>query len=441
MTFNKDKIKSILQNEKLTIEETSELIWFLDSHLYKEKPVCINEFLDNSLFVKDKWPNIFPLWRNTLNEIYPSPFIAPYNEVIISAAAGAGKAQPLSSELLTPQGWIMMKEAQIGQQLFDGKGEICSITGIYPQGIRECYKIKFNDGTCIEVSDEHINSVLINDKEYNIEKVIQNAFQYSLTKVEDMDIGWKYKHVWKPLMNIHIERELNIKQVELFHAKRDLGILIQKLQEILLFVEPSESGLQAYSHKIRELLFLSCSDLESTLKKYQFGKNERMKDYIEILKYVDLTKYKISLVGYANPYKCSPFENWNADKPAKSLSWYEAYNKLKHDREKNFHLATLENCINAIAANLIMFAVRYSAKFLYYDSDAFTNIIRSSLDIRIEYSQDFYIPVLECKQATPEDCVCFSFENGKQATQILGRPTLIPLKKEKKDDNIKSLSI
>lgn len=168
MTFNKDKIKSILQNEKLTIEETSELIWFLDSHLYKEKPVCINEFLDNSLFVKDKWPNIFPLWRNTLNEIYPSPFIAPYNEVIISAAAGAGKAQPLSSELLTPQGWIRMKEAQIGQQLFDGNGEICSITGIYPQGIRECYKIKFNDGTCIEVSDEHINSVLINNKEYNI---------------------------------------------------------------------------------------------------------------------------------------------------------------------------------------------------------------------------------------------------------------------------------
>ena len=111
-----------------------------------------------------------------------------------------------------------------------------------------------------------ICSILICDKQYNIEKVIKNAFQYTITKVENMEIGWKYRHVWKPLMNVHINRELDINQSELFHAKRDLGILIQKLQEILLFIEPSEDGLKAYSHKIRELLFLACSDLESTLK-------------------------------------------------------------------------------------------------------------------------------------------------------------------------------
>ena len=272
-----------------------------------------------------------------------------------------------------------------------------------------------------------ICSILICDKEYNIEKVIQNAFQYSLTKVENMDIGWKYKHVWKPLMNIHIERELNIKQVELFHAKRDLGILIQKLQEILLFVEPSESGVQAYSHKIRELLFLSCSDLESTLKKYQFGKNERMKDYIEILKYVDLTKYKISLVGYANPYKCSPFENWNVDKPAKSLPWYEAYNKLKHDREKNFHLATLENCINAIAANLILFAARYSPMFLYNENDVCSNLARSALDYKIENSKDFYIPIFEGKKSYQGKLgVSYPFKNGKQIDYVYDIHELIP---------------
>ncbi|MBR1916130.1 MAG: hypothetical protein IJ830_06830 [Alphaproteobacteria bacterium] len=272
-----------------------------------------------------------------------------------------------------------------------------------------------------------ICSILICDKQYNIEKVIQNAFQYTITKIENMDIGWKYKHIWKPLMNLHIERELDITQVELFHAKRDLGILIQKLQEILLFIEPSKDGLKAYSHKIRELLFLACSDLESTLKKYKFGKNNGMKDYIEILKFVDLTKYKISLVGYAQSYKCSPFENWDKDKVTQSLPWYEAYNKIKHNREENFHFATLENCINAIAANLIMFAVRFSPTTLYNENDVCSNLARSALDYKIENSRDFYIPLFEGKKSPQGRFgVSYPFKNGEQIDYVYDIQELVP---------------
>ncbi len=272
-----------------------------------------------------------------------------------------------------------------------------------------------------------ICSILICEKQYNIEKVIKNAFQYTITKVEKIDIGWKYKHVWKPLMNVHIEKELDITQVELFHAKRDLGILIQKLQEILLFIEPSEDGLKAYSHKIRELLFLACSDLESTLKKYKFGKNERMSDYIEILKFVDLTKYKISLVGYAKPYKCSPFENWGKNKASQSLPWYEAYNKIKHNREENFHFATLENCINAIAANLIMFAVRFSPTTLYRENDVCSNLARSALDYKIENSQDFYIPIFEGKKSYQGAFgISYPFKNGEQIDYVYDVHELVP---------------
>ena len=258
-----------------------------------------------------------------------------------------------------------------------------------------------------------ICSILICDKQYNIEKVIQNAFQYTITKVENMEIGWKYRHIWKPLMNAHISRELDINQSELFHAKRDLGILIQKLK--------------AYSHKIRELLFLACSDLESTLKKYKFGKNNRMQDYIEILKFVDLTKYKISLVGYAKPYKCCPFENWNKDKATQSLPWYDAYNKIKHNREENFHFATLENCINAIAANLIMFAVRFSPTTLYNENDVCSNLARSALDYKIENSQDFYIPVFEGKKSYQGAFgVSYPFKNGEQIDYVYDIHELVP---------------
>lgn len=271
-----------------------------------------------------------------------------------------------------------------------------------------------------------INEVIICDNKYDIKELIEKYYEFEITDKKTMEIGWKYKNVWKPLMNINIDRELDITQSELFHTKRDLGILIQKLQEILLFIEPSEAGLKAYSHKIRELLFLACSDLENTLKKYKFGKNERMENYIEILKYVDLTKYKISLVGYANPYKCCPFEHWKKSKASQSLPWYDAYNKIKHNREDNFHLATLENCINAIAANLIMFAIRFSPTTLYNENDVCSNLARSSLDYKIENSRDFYIPVFEGEYYLYETYMSCRFKNGKSISEIYRKYHIIP---------------
>ena len=272
-----------------------------------------------------------------------------------------------------------------------------------------------------------IRAQLICDKNYNIEKIITNAYEYPIIKKENMEIGVKYKHIWKPLMQNNIEKELDFSVQEAYRAKRDLGILIQKLQEILLFIEPSNEGLKAYSHKARELLFLACSDLECSLKKYCFEKNENMKDYVKLIDYIDLTKYKLSLVGYSNPYKCCPFENWNKKEPSKSISWYYAYNQIKHNIDKNFHMATLENCIKAIAANIILFAVRYSVRYLYHKDDVCSNLIKSSLDYRIENSMDFYIPIIEGERSY-SGCYSksFPFHNGEVVENIYDQWKILP---------------
>lgn len=272
-----------------------------------------------------------------------------------------------------------------------------------------------------------IDSLMICDDNYNIEKVIQYAYEYSIIKKENLEIGVKYKHIWKPLMGNNIEEELNFSIPEAYRAKRDLGILVQKLQELLLYVEPSSDGLKAYSHKARELLFLACSDLECSLKKYNFGKNKSTQNYVELLKYIDLSKYKLSLVGYANPYKCCPFENWKEIEPTKSIYWYDSYNKIKHNIDENFHLATLENCINAIAANIILFAVRYSPRYLYEKDDVCSNLIRSSLDYRIENSEDFYIPIIEGKRSY-SGCYSksFPFHNGEVIENIYDQWKILP---------------
>lgn len=239
-----------------------------------------------------------------------------------------------------------------------------------------------------------LEGILICDSSYSIQKVITNCFELPAPDVKKMEIGIKKKHIWKPFLD-NIQKELDFTTADLCRSKRDLGILIQKLQEILLFVEPSPEGLKTYSHKIRELLILSCTELESSFKFYNLGNNEKTSDYVKILAMVDLGKHNLSLVGYANPYKCSPFKNWNDQNPTKSLPWYDAYNQVKHHKDSSFHLATLENCINAIAANIIMFAIRYSPTMLYSENDVCSNLVRNSLDFRVEDSQDFYIPVFE----------------------------------------------
>lgn len=271
-----------------------------------------------------------------------------------------------------------------------------------------------------------LEGILICDQTYDIKKVISDIFEFPVPKPQNIEIGVKNRHIWKPFLDDTV-KELDFTIADLCHAKRDLGILIQKLQDILLYVEPSAEGLKTYSHKIRELLILACTELESSFKSYGFGKNMGMNDYIKILDFVDLSKHKLSLVGYANPYKSCPFKNWNKNKPTKSLKWYNAYNQVKHNKDGSFHWASLENCIDAISANIVLFAIRYSPTMLYNENDVCSNLVRSSLDFRLEETKDFYIPVFEGERS---DSGAFSqsytLPNGQTVKNIYDRRILIP---------------
>lgn len=268
--------------------------------------------------------------------------------------------------------------------------------------------------------------ILICDSCNDIPNLISNYFEFKSYNKCSMEIGIKKKHIWKPLLT-NLEKELDFTSASLCRAKRDLGILIQKLQDILLYVEPDKNTLQTYSHKIRELLILACTELECTFKSYSFGKNQRMNDYVKILEAVDLAKHKLSLVGYANPYKCCPFENWNAAEPSKSIPWYDAYNQVKHNKDAAFHLATLEHCINAIAANIVMFAIRFSPTMLYNENDVCSNLVRNSLDFRIENTTDIYIPLFEgSKSYTGAFSQSYTFPNGQCINNIYNQRHLVP---------------
>lgn len=80
-------------------------------------------------------------------------------------AAGAGKAQPLNAPVLTPTGWIRMKDVVPGTKVCTPDGKTASVLGVFPQGEREVYRIRFNDGSQAESCGEHLWKVEIDGAE------------------------------------------------------------------------------------------------------------------------------------------------------------------------------------------------------------------------------------------------------------------------------------
>lgn len=77
----------------------------------------------------------------------------------IRGAAGTGKAQPLYCKILTPDGWKLMSDIKVGDLIITPENKISYINGVYPQGIKDIYKIIFSDNTHTFSCDEHLWAV------------------------------------------------------------------------------------------------------------------------------------------------------------------------------------------------------------------------------------------------------------------------------------------
>ena len=81
------------------------------------------------------------------------------NCLLFCGGAGTGKAQPLNSKVLTPNGFIKMKKVRVGTQVITGDYKVADVTEVHPQGKRKVYKIWLSNGDTFKVSDEHINVI------------------------------------------------------------------------------------------------------------------------------------------------------------------------------------------------------------------------------------------------------------------------------------------
>lgn len=117
------------------------------------------------------------------------------------------------------------------------------------------------------------------------------------------------------------------------------------------FVEFTKSNFHVHSIEFARLLLVSASETDVIAKEFcklltPDSKREDINDYQAII----LKSYpKFSTIELNIPrfnLVITPWQEWNG---GKKLSWWQAYNGIKHERSKNYEQATLGNVLNSVS--------------------------------------------------------------------------------------------
>ena len=123
-------------------------------------PAEIHEFLNNYVISQDRAKKILSVSVYNHYKRIDNPLIGDVevekSNVLLIGPTGVGKAQPLDSKILTKNGWVKMGNVEVGDIIRAPDGTDILVTGVYPQGEKEIYKITFNDGRTAESCKEHI---------------------------------------------------------------------------------------------------------------------------------------------------------------------------------------------------------------------------------------------------------------------------------------------
>jgi len=151
----------IQQIRKIEIAEEEKRKFIADLNIKKEHWVKYKQELE------EKYVEYSDKCHALLKEgvkLYPHQIVAAMfmnvtRNTLISHEMGLGKAESLDSKLLTPNGWIRMGDVQINDFVVGSDGKPKKVLGVYPQGFKDIYEVRFSDGTSVECCDEHLWNV------------------------------------------------------------------------------------------------------------------------------------------------------------------------------------------------------------------------------------------------------------------------------------------
>jgi len=76
--------------------------------------------------------------------------------IMVYGIEGIGKAQPLDARVLTPRGFVAMREVKVDDRVIGSDGKAHRVLGVYPRGKKDVYRVTFRDGSATECCDDHL---------------------------------------------------------------------------------------------------------------------------------------------------------------------------------------------------------------------------------------------------------------------------------------------
>ena len=137
-------------------------------------------------------------------------------------------------------------------------------------------------------------------------------------------------------------------------------ILEEHFENIMRFVELDEDNYSTFSLEMVKQIQSTCSEVEMVMKKMcGFTSDDRktITDYATVLLnvYPDISAWEVKSGKIIE----KPFGEWQATCADQSLSWWNAYNKVKHGREGNFREANLKNALKSLMGLFLLEMLHY----------------------------------------------------------------------------------
>lgn len=271
--------------------------------------------------------------------------------------------------------------------VFNGQRVLCFPLSYYDG---KAFLLGIDDDYCGSFGQPILNFGLLNEEEI-AEEIAKTSPEYSVDKDAywsnyrlkrfKLDYGKCYNSIYRPvflytthfdaresipngILSTGLYEDLPIVSYQVYSNQiRQLEIILDDMAEVFKVVAPHSKQRSVYGHAIRNIIILACTELDARMQSIlanngvePIGKYFEMKDYFKLKEVLKLNEYELSFYRYCDLGTFSPFSTWGNDE---QLYWYQAYNHIKHNREKHFAEAKLFNAINAIMAYAIILIAQY----------------------------------------------------------------------------------
>ena len=135
------------KNNRFTAKEIEKL-----KAEYVQKPIIRKVRKKDGTVVKKKLPLMFSpaSWKQ-------DQFKKSRADIVIyGGSLGGGKALRHGTKVLTIKGWVPIEDIKIGDKVYTPTEGYQEVTGVFPQGVVDIYKVETQDGSTVETCGEHL---------------------------------------------------------------------------------------------------------------------------------------------------------------------------------------------------------------------------------------------------------------------------------------------